>query len=49
MIKKQDYLAPEAERIDIGFEACILSSTDTNVSGTAGNDLVENDDYKYSF
>lgn len=40
MIKKQFYEAPEAERIDVSFERCILSepgSTDESSFGEKGN------------
>jgi hypothetical protein len=49
MIKKQEYLAPEAELLVIGIEANILSVSNFNLSGTPGSDLREDEDYDYSF
>ena len=51
MVTKQLYTAPEAELIVVRFEGNVLSEPGSgyNLSGSAGNDLEEKDDYTYSF
>lgn len=48
MMGKKQYLVPENELLEISIGPCILVS-EFSISGNAGNDLSEDDDYKYSF
>ena len=52
MIKKTMYITPESELLIFGFEENFLQSgpgSGYNKSGNAGNDMTEDDDYRYSF
>ena len=48
-MEKQQYLAPEIALFEIRLGSRILSVSEFSTSGNAGNDMSENDDYKYSF